>query len=187
MSFARHFFREMRPLFRMLEEPLGRPPSYGGLHRSFLEDPFFRSPALLQPAIDVSEEGDKYVIEAEIPGVKKENIQVRVGDSGRSVTIEGKAVSRQTEPQPTDAQANSSSYEAAEPVSGEGATAVAARPEQTQLSTERLFTGTSSFSRTVYLPRPIDTSNVSAKLNDGVLVITVSRAEDPATVQVPIE
>lgn len=83
----------------MLEEPFGRYPAYMGAFpqsRSLLEDPFFQQSNSLRPAVDVSEEGTNYVIEAELPGVKKENVQVRVGDGGQSVTIEGKIVRRST-------------------------------------------------------------------------------------------
>lgn len=182
MSLARHFFRELRPLFRVLEEPLGRPAPFGQVNRSLLDEPFFHTPAMLQPVIDVSEEGNHYVIEAELPGVKKENIQVRVGDGGRSLTIEGKVVNRRG-----DAHSPAASNTKPEPEPNDGSKVVVQQPEQTQLSTERYFTGTSSFSRTVFLPRPIDTSGVSAKLADGVLTVKVPKAEDPASVQVPIE
>ena len=97
MSLARQFFREFRPLFRMLEEPLGRSPAYlNSSHRPFIEDAFFRDPfqTALRPAVDVTEEGNNYVVEAELPGVQKENVQVRVGDGGRSVTIQGRVVDR---------------------------------------------------------------------------------------------
>jgi HSP20 family protein len=40
--------------------------------------------------MDVSEAGNTYVVEAELPGVKKENLEVRIGDGGRSLTIQGK-------------------------------------------------------------------------------------------------
>lgn len=99
MSLTRQFFREFRPLFRMLEEPFGRHPAYMDAFpqsRSFLEDPIFQHSNSLRPAVDVSEEGTNYVIEAELPGVKKENVQVRVGDGGQSVTIEGRIVRRST-------------------------------------------------------------------------------------------
>ncbi|KAF9046443.1 hypothetical protein BJ165DRAFT_1163286 [Panaeolus papilionaceus] len=71
MSLARQFSREMRPFFRMLDEPL---------------DVFSK------PAVDVSDQGDKYVVDADLPGLKKENIEARVGDDGRSITIEGKVI-----------------------------------------------------------------------------------------------
>jgi len=56
-----------------------------------------------------------------------------------------------------------------------------------QLSAERLHPGSSIFTRTVWLPRPIDTSRVSAKLQDGILTMTVSKAEDQEGVKVPVE
>ena len=95
MSISR-LLHEFRPLFRMLEEPLtrGSPTLYGFPHRSFLADPFLTSPSTVHPALDVTEEGENYVVEAELPGVKKENIDISVGDGNRSVTIQGKTSSR---------------------------------------------------------------------------------------------
>ncbi|KAI0822257.1 HSP20-like chaperone [Trametes gibbosa] len=198
MSLARHFFREMRPLFRMLEEPLGRPPTYlggfPGSSRALFEDPFFNSSSL-RPAVDVSEQGDKYIVEAELPGVKKENVNVRIGDGGRTLTIEGKVFSRSGEAQqPAQASTEASSSSPAAETSGvtggasEGSQALTTKEsESTALSTERIFSGTSSFTRTVVLPRPVDSSKVTAKLSDGVLTVTVPKAEDAGSVQVNVE
>lgn len=91
MSIARQLLHEFRPLFRMLEEPFGRSavaPMYP--QRSPFDDSFLPSPAAIRPAVDVTEEGDKYILEADLPGVKKENVDIRIGDGGRSVTIQGK-------------------------------------------------------------------------------------------------
>jgi len=175
MSIARQFLNEFRPLFRMLEEPLSRPPTYLGYpSHSVFDDPLFK-PSLL-PAVDVTEEGDKYVVEADVPGMKKENIEVRIGDGGRSVTIEGKVVDRRREPQATEASEDSSS------------SAVAKTEDAgNQISSERYFVRDSSFRRTVWLPRPIDGNKVAAKLDDGVLTITVNKMEDKASVVVPVE
>jgi hypothetical protein len=85
----------------MLEEPLGRSavaPIYP--QRTLFDDPFFPSPAAIRPAVDVTEEGDKYILEADLPGVKKENVDIRIGDGGRSVTIQGKTSSRETNGEP---------------------------------------------------------------------------------------
>jgi HSP20 family molecular chaperone IbpA len=49
------------------------------------------------------------------------------------------------------------------------------------------MTSTSSFSRTVWLPRVVDEKNVSAKLADGVLVLTIPKAEDKVSTKVAIE
>ena len=40
------------------------------------------------------EEEGTYVLEAEIPGIKKENVNLRIGDGGRSLTIEGSSTNR---------------------------------------------------------------------------------------------
>lgn len=93
MSIARRLVNDMRPLFRLLEEPFGRHAAYyGSPIRSVFDDPFFQSGSLssLRPNIDVTEEGNNYVVEADLPGVKKENVEVRIGDGGHSVTIQGK-------------------------------------------------------------------------------------------------
>ncbi|EMD39969.1 hypothetical protein CERSUDRAFT_112203 [Gelatoporia subvermispora B] len=197
MSLTRQFFHELRPLFRMLDQPLGRSfprgfPEARGL--SLFDDPFFHSPGALRPAVDVAEEGNKYIVEAELPGVKKENIEVRVGDGGRSITIEGR-VTRRSAPQQEQQQQVES------PASGAGSSsagdlnesadsqtqAVANAEEQNQISSERSFTGSSTFTRTVWLPRPVDAKNVSAKLDHGVLTLTVPKAQDSESVQINVE
>jgi len=81
----------------MLEDPFfgRRPVAYGGRGRSVFEDPFFGLARNgLRPAVDVAEEGNSYIIEAELPGVRKEDINVEIGENGRSVTIGGKIVRR---------------------------------------------------------------------------------------------
>ena len=91
MSIARQLLHEFRPLFRMLDQPLSRGPALFN-PRSFSEtDPFFHFdvPAI-RPAVDVTEEANRYILQADLPGVKKENIEVRVGGGGRSITIESK-------------------------------------------------------------------------------------------------
>lgn len=103
MSIARQILNEFRPLFRMLEEPFSRSPTYMGYPaRTVFDDPFFNSPLLNRPAVDVTEEGDKYILEADLPGVKKENLEVRIGDAGRSVTIQGKVVDKRSQPQSSE-------------------------------------------------------------------------------------
>ena len=103
MSLARQFLREFRPLFRMLEEPLGRPygpasltsfPRTSNNPFAIFNDPFFANAGSSLPAVDVHEDGNTYVVEAELPGVKKENVELRIGDGGQSLTIEGKTFIR---------------------------------------------------------------------------------------------
>lgn len=164
----RQILHEFRPLFRMLDQPFTRSPAFASRSRTLFDDPFFGfdGPAFLRPAVDVTEQGNKYILEADLPGVKKENLEVRIGDGGRSITIEGKLGSKQR----ADPSANV-------PAETDGSN---------QISVERPITSNAAFTRTVYLPRPVDSSSVVAKLTDGVLTITVPKAEDKASVVVPI-
>jgi len=172
MSIARQFLRELRPIFRMLEEPITRSPSYYGLPtRSIFEDPFFQLPAIARPSVDLTEEGNSYILQAELPGVKKENIELKIGDGGRSVTVEGKIPASRSE--------------GADPGT-ESSTDVTQANSQ-QISAEGVFTGSSTFTRTVWLPRQVDGKNVNAKLSDGILTVRLAKAEDNASVKVPIE
>ncbi|KAG1818438.1 HSP20-like chaperone [Suillus subaureus] len=179
MSIARQLLHEIRPFFRMLEEPFGRSavaPMYR--QRALFDDPFFPSPAAIRPPVDVTEEGDKYILEADLPGVKKENVDIRIGDAGRTVTIQGKISSRKT---------NDESNTTAE-TTGENSTGAVAKSEPgTQLAMERQYPGSATFIRTVWLPRPVDSSKVSAKLQDGILTLTVQKAEDQESIKVPLE
>ncbi|KIJ64435.1 hypothetical protein HYDPIDRAFT_111754 [Hydnomerulius pinastri MD-312] len=186
MSIARQLLREFRPLFHMLEEPFGRAPAtYGMPRHSLFSDPFFNSPSSLRPAVDVTEEGDSYVLEADLPGVKKENVDVTIGDGGRSITIHGKTFSRREGNATAEPPDKSVEHRKAEN-EGSGAVSKVETPSN-QLSTERMYTGSSTFTRTVWLPGAVDSSRVSAKLADGILTLKVPKMEDKESVRISVE
>ena len=199
MSLSRNFFREFRPLFRMLEDPFfGRPPvAYGGRGHSVFEDPFFGlARSGLRPAVDVAEEGNSYVIEAELPGVRKEDINVEIGDNGRSVTIEGKIVRRsgQQEQPVVEMPTNGQAQEGEQParnglIRTKFLTTLPfpASSESTKISVERESTGHTTFTRSITLPSQVDANKVSAKLADGVLTLTIPKAEEAGRVKIDIE
>lgn len=191
MSISR-IFNEFRPLFRMLDEPLLRAPGYAHpafRGRTMFDDPFFQN---TRPAVDVSEDGNKYIVEAEVPGVKRDALEIRIGDGGRSLTIEGRFGSRRG---PESAPAGSTQNATASNAPTSGSTGTEGAPDTTaltkaedtpnQLSTERSVIG--NFTRTVWLPRPVDAGKVTAKLNDGILTVTVPKAEDRGSTVIPVE
>lgn len=199
MSISRNLFREFRPFFRMLEDPFfGRAPAtYAGRGHSVFDDPFFGlARSGLRPAIDVAEEGNSFIIEAELPGVRKEDINVEIGDNGRSVTIEGKLVrrSRQQEQPTVEASVNGEVQEGKQSL-GNGfirtkfltTLPLAASVEPNKISVERESTGHTTFTRSITLPAHADASKVSAKLADGVLTLTIPKAEDARRVRIDIE
>ncbi|KAG8800772.1 hypothetical protein FRC16_002106 [Serendipita sp. 398] len=179
MSIARTFFNEHIPLLRMLNDPFLLRPSFSSLgsngHRRRYQDPFFDNFNWMpQPSLHVSEENGAYVVEADVPGVKKENLDVRIGDGGRSLTVSGKITRGNTAVESSVERAGTG--EAASNASTEDQLSkVDDSKKQAQAANEQGLTGTSTFSRTVWLPNPIDSSTVRAKLEDGVLMIKASR------------
>ncbi|KAI0051156.1 HSP20-like chaperone [Auriscalpium vulgare] len=188
MSLARQFLREFRPLFRMLEEPLGRHTGFAGLPaRTVWDDPLFAAPFQSRPAVDVSEVGDQYVVEAELPGVKKEDLEVHVGDGGRSITIEGRTGQKNaTTAAPGTPAAPASESENMAAIGEYHSTSGSTQPSN-QISIERSFTGSSTFMRTIWLPRPVNARNVSAKLADGILTLRVPKAVESNSVRVDVD
>lgn len=136
MSVTRSLLNEFRPLFRLLDDPFDT-----------ASDPFTVAPRAQQadreqeqsnaiqslfgvpsstltrsPHVHMTEEGDKYIVEAEIPGVPKENLDVSIGDNGRSLTIKGNtfASSEQSEVTPQSQAQVSTSSEKATPADQAG-------------------------------------------------------------------
>lgn len=97
------------------------------------------------PAVDVREEGDWYVVDAELPGLKREDVSIELGEG--TLYIKAHKEERAEE-------------------SGEG-----------YLRKER---GSMSFYRRLALPADADRDHVSAKLEDGILRITIPRLQMPA-------
>jgi HSP20 family molecular chaperone IbpA len=90
----------------MLDEPLTRSPvSFASRTRDPFNNPFFEdafTPRLSGPAVDVSEDDANYIVEAELPGVRKEDVDVSIGDGGKSITIEGTVLRRSQQPNPVN-------------------------------------------------------------------------------------
>ncbi len=94
------------------------------------------------PAVDVVDRDSEIVVTAEVPGVKKENLEVSVTDN--SVNIRGKSHS--------ESQVGEGEYVRREISAG-------------------------SFARTVSLPGEVDVDAAKAEFADGVLTLTLPKAE----------
>jgi HSP20 family molecular chaperone IbpA len=113
---ALSLLRDLRPFIRLLDEPLARSPAYLGAAPSRnvrFAPPHFAPPRM---QLEMTEDGGRYLVEAELPGVAKADLQVSVGDGGRSLTINGTRQPRRAR----TAQASSpASEDAAGAVKGE--------------------------------------------------------------------
>ena len=94
------------------------------------------------PALEVREEANAYTVQAEVPGVRKEDLQLSLHDD--VLTLSGE---RKQEKEVKEGEVYRS---------------------------ERAY---GRFQRTITLPKPVDSTKVSAAYKDGVLTITLPKTD----------
>jgi HSP20 family protein len=104
------------------------------------------------PALDLYEDKDNLVVRAELPGMKKEDIDISLHDNTLSISGERK---------------NEKKYEGS------------------QTSREERFFG--RFTRSIALPKTVDASKVKASYKDGILTVTLAKAEEAKPKQIEIQ
>ncbi|KAG8899392.1 hypothetical protein FRC00_001485 [Tulasnella sp. 408] len=193
MSLTRALFNEFRPVLHMLDDP-------------FFADPFSIVPQrhnsqtsssnsqvspwnkiARTPHVHLNDEPDKFVIEAEVPGVPKENLDVSIGDNGRSVTIKGNTFSSSEEVTEDKTKETEESKAATESQTGEEASGDKPAPaegsstEKTDTKkepqTQPRWSTRSSFERRIWLPKPVDAQKVAARLENGILTLEVPKLQ----------
>jgi HSP20 family protein len=103
------------------------------------------------PAVDVYEDKDSYVVKMELPGMKKEGIDISLHDGVLSISGE-----RKSEEKHEDGETYRS---------------------------ERFF---GRFQRSITLPASVDGAKVNAGYKDGILTITLPKAEEAKPKQITI-
>jgi HSP20 family protein len=103
------------------------------------------------PALDVYEDADNLIVRAEIPGMKKEDIDISLQNN--VLTLSGE-------------RRNEKKYEGSE------------------TSREERFFG--RFTRSMTLPKQVNASRVKASYKDGILSITLPKAEEAKPRQIEI-
>jgi HSP20 family protein len=109
------------------------------------------------PAVDVFDRGNSYQVLVNLPGVKSEDVSLQL--EGRSLKL----------------QANAKS------TPGDGTETTAATSKQ--LLSER---PNGQWNRTITLPHRVDAEAITAKLEDGVLSITITKAAEVQSKQISI-
>ena len=103
------------------------------------------------PAVDFFEDKDNFIVKAELPGMKKEEIEIALHDGVLSLSGERKADEK---------------YESAQ----------ACRSER--------FLG--RFQRTLSLPAAVEADKVQATYKDGILTVTLPKAEEAKPKQIEV-
>ncbi|KAG8706284.1 hypothetical protein FRC08_001164 [Ceratobasidium sp. 394] len=174
MSLSRSIFNEFRPLFRLIEDPFLSSPSYA-LTRGARPESWQPFGLQRQANVELSEEGNEFVVQAEVPGVQKENLDVHLGGDGQSLTIEGRMhrVNQASQPAPGPTEQAT-----------DNATTDVAKSDADSTPAESEYR--SSFSRTLWLPQPVDGKKATAELADGVLTLRVPKREQVASERITI-
>jgi HSP20 family protein len=104
------------------------------------------------PALDVFQDKDHVFVKCELPGMKKEDIEISLQDNVLTISGERKHEKEVKE--------------------GDG------------FRSERFF---GRFHRSVTLPLPVQTSNVKAQYKDGILTVTLAKAEEAKPKQIEVQ
>ncbi|KAG8760935.1 hypothetical protein FRC11_014710 [Ceratobasidium sp. 423] len=157
----------------------------------------------LPSIFEVTEEGNEIVIQEEMPGVKKEDLDVHLSNNGQSLTIEGRvhhvlqaqaATPAANKTLAKDAPATENTAQgklhtpdcpASEPVANHS-TADVVKPELTSTPAPTKSKFRSLFTRTLWLPDPVDGKRASAQLNDGILTLRIPKREHPGPERITI-
>ena len=137
----------------------------------FVSDPFFSpffgrggfgaqmgpaAAADMSPALDISETPTHFLVKAELPGIKKEDVKITLHDG--LLTIEAEKQKREE--------------------SGED-------KEETKVHYSEFSWG--KMSRTLRLPDTVDPNDVTGEMQDGVLKVSIKRAEHAQPKQIDIK
>ncbi|HLX95194.1 MAG TPA: Hsp20/alpha crystallin family protein [Verrucomicrobiae bacterium] len=128
-------------------------PSFGRLSdlQDELDRLFESPPAGWAPALDVDEDKDNFTVRVELPGLKREDINVSLQDGALVISGERKA----------------------EKIS-----------DGTEVHRRERFYG--KFQRALTLPTPVAADKVKAAYKDGVLAITLPKAEEAKPKQIDV-
>lgn len=146
---------------------------------SLLEDSFVRARGGLPRvggslAVDVKEKDDSYEIRASVPGVKPDDVDVSV--LGDTVRIRGQFESERRHDQNQDQ------------TQGQGETANGAGGQTGQQKERWLIRERRSgaFERVVTLPSAVNSDQATAEFQDGILTITLPKAEEAKPRSIPV-
>jgi len=106
--------------------------------------------------VDVREDADHIYVEAEVPGYKKDEIDINLENQTLTISAEHK---ENHESKPNE------------------------REKAEWLLRERRY---SRFQRSFTLPPTVDAQSVQAKLNDGILTVTLNKREETKPRRIPV-
>ena len=117
--------------------------------------------------VDVREDADHIYVEAELPGFRKEDVDITLENNTLTITAERSEEHTNGRAGNGNGNSGGQQVQAARPQQG--------NPQGNWLLRERRY---NRFQRSFTLPDSVDEQTVNAKLNDGVLTITLNKREE---------
>ena len=121
------------------------------------------SPSVLpsfSPLLDLKETDANYEVQVDLPGIQASDLHVQVSDNG--LTISGERKYEKTEGKKTDGKKNGGTPHYVERYHG-------------------------SFSRSIVLPTAVKQDKIDAQYRDGVLTVTLPKAEEAKPCQITVK
>ncbi|KAH8556644.1 HSP20-like chaperone [Umbelopsis sp. PMI_123] len=168
------FFRDASRAFALLEEPM-----FNVARRNAF--PSMQS-LMRYPATDIRETKEAYILEAELPGIRKEDVDIEFQDN--TLVLRGK-MERSSHHQSDNVQASAATPESTatstEVTNSEtGETSVVTKEDTDKDLTPHWWSNeriTGSFSRSFSFPASVQSDAIKAAYKDGVLSIIIPKAE----------
>lgn len=132
--------------------------------RSLFRDDFFNG-----PRCDLHATEKEFVLEAEIPGIPKDQIKLEVDEKARKITIAGEIKTSYTNQQ-TEQQAQTATATTSNEITKTDNKKEVTQAQPRTLISERSY---GKIERSWVLPSTADLTKVSAKINDGILKVTI--------------
>jgi HSP20 family protein len=158
--------RDMQRILRAFEDPFFHQPRLGNLFPSSIFDNASRSPAVF-----MHETPKDYVIEAELPGVKKDNIDIQCVDD-RTLVLQGNYSGSSKVSEDTNSQ------QLIESKPAEGELIKKGQKDEDSISDLPAWQGErwrGNFHQAFTFPTPVNPDSIQASYKDGLLSITVPK------------
>ena len=134
------------------------------------------------PKINLSEDEKNYYIHADLPGLNKDQVKMELSEDNRLITISGerKTVINHSNENETETESKEKANETKEK-SNEESEKESKKESKNENNKKysRIECSYGKFSRSFSIPENADINNIHAKLENGVLEVTISKIEPP--------
>lgn len=128
--------------------------------------------AVWRPVVDIHEDENSFIIDAELPGLSKENVKINFQDDTLTITGE-RRYQRDSQPQ-------------AAPAEGEDEQPAAGAQQNRSTNVHRMERSYGKFIRSFTFPKAVNADGIAASFENGILSVSVPKAEAAKPRQISI-